>query len=32
MPGKSWKRSIVGFAKLDEIIKRLRALERQLKK
>lgn len=27
MPGKQWKRSIVGFAKLDEIIKRLRKLE-----
>ncbi len=27
LPGKQWKRSIVGFAKLDEIIKRLRKLE-----
>jgi UDP-3-O-[3-hydroxymyristoyl] glucosamine N-acyltransferase len=27
MPGKQWKRSIVGFAKLDEILKRLRRLE-----
>lgn len=27
MPGKQWKRSIVGFAKLDEIMKRLRRLE-----
>lgn len=27
MPGKQWKRSIVGFAKLDEILKRLRKLE-----
>ena len=31
MSGKSWKRSIVGFAKLDEILKRIRALERQTK-
>ena len=29
MPGKQWKRSIVGFAKLDEILKRLRRLEGQ---
>jgi UDP-3-O-[3-hydroxymyristoyl] glucosamine N-acyltransferase len=27
LPGKQWKRSIVGFAKLDEILKRLRRLE-----
>ena len=27
MPGKQWKRSIVGFSKLDEILKRLRKLE-----
>jgi len=27
MPGREWKRSIVGFRKLDEIIKRLRRLE-----
>ena len=26
MPGKQWKRSIVGFAKLDEILKRIRRL------
>lgn len=27
MPGKQWKRSIVGFSRLDEILKRLRRLE-----
>ena len=27
MPGRDWKRSIVGFRKLDEILKRLRRLE-----
>ena len=27
MPGKQWKRSIVGFSKLDEILKRIRKLE-----
>ena len=27
MPGKQWKRSIVGFSKLDEILKRIRRLE-----
>ena len=27
MPGNEWKRSIVGFRKLDEILKRLRRLE-----
>jgi UDP-3-O-[3-hydroxymyristoyl] glucosamine N-acyltransferase len=27
LPGKQWKRSIVGFSKLDEILKRLRRLE-----
>lgn len=27
MPGREWKRSIVGFRKLDEILKRLRRLE-----
>ena len=32
MPGKLWKRSIVGFAKLNEILKRIRALERHLTK
>jgi len=31
MPGRSWKRSIVGFARLGEILKRLRALERRTK-
>ena len=29
MPGKQWKRSIVGFTKLDEILKRLRKLEKK---
>ena len=32
LPGKQWKRSIVGFAKLDEILKRLRLLEKNRKK
>jgi len=32
MPGKLWKRSIVGFSKLDDILKRLRNLERQIRK
>lgn len=27
MPGREWKRSVVGFRKLDEILKRLRRLE-----
>lgn len=27
MPGNEWKRSVVGFRKLDEILKRLRRLE-----
>ena len=27
LPGKDWKRSIVGFKRLDEILKRLRRLE-----
>ena len=27
MPGFEWKRSVVGFRKLDEILKRLRRLE-----
>ncbi len=27
LPGKQWKRSIVGFSKLDEILKRIRRLE-----
>jgi len=29
MPGRDWKRNIVGFRKLDEIIKRLRQLEKK---
>lgn len=29
LPSRVWKRSVVGFAKLDEIIKRLRALEKK---
>ena len=29
MPGKEWKRSIVGFRKLDELIKRIRRLEKK---
>ena len=32
MPGKKWKRSIVGFARLNEILQRLRALEHHNKK
>jgi len=32
LPGRQWKRSIVGFAKLDEILKRLRLLEKNRKK
>ncbi|MBD3648619.1 MAG: hypothetical protein HUJ31_14470 [Pseudomonadales bacterium] len=27
MPSREWKRSIVGFRKLDELIKRIRRLE-----
>ena len=29
MPGRAWKRSVVGFRKLDEIIKRIRRLEKK---
>ncbi len=29
MPGRDWKRNIVGFRKLDDIIKRLRLLEKK---
>jgi UDP-3-O-[3-hydroxymyristoyl] glucosamine N-acyltransferase len=29
MPGREWKRSIVGFKKLDELIKRVRRLEKK---
>ena len=32
MPGLAWKRSIVGFARLDEILKRLRNIERHFRK
>ncbi len=30
MPGNRWKRSIVGFRKLDEMLKRIRLLEKRL--
>ena len=29
MPGRDWKRSVVGFRRLDEIIKRVRQLEKK---
>ena len=29
LPSRLWKRNVVGFSKLDEIIKRLRALEKK---
>lgn len=32
MPGFAWKRSIVGFARLDEILKRLRSIEQHFRK
>ena len=32
MAGSEWKRSIVGFKKLDDILKRLRRLESGLQK
>jgi UDP-3-O-[3-hydroxymyristoyl] glucosamine N-acyltransferase len=32
LPGKTWRRSIVGFAKLNDILKRIRALESSNKK
>ncbi|MBV1877593.1 MAG: UDP-3-O-(3-hydroxymyristoyl)glucosamine N-acyltransferase [Pseudomonadales bacterium] len=31
MPARLWKRNIVGFAKLAELIKRIRALEKKMK-